>query len=361
MESPKSFSSATSFDPRAAIRTAAQDLDLREVLQAGPDILLSVGASQVACLQQLSVATVFDLATSQIFGNAADLDDAGADEGNLYRRSGLLSTDMLAAPQPGTPVEELRTRPISILAGIGPELAPGVTDALGVGTVQELARLPAYRAAKAILASVFFPESLASYDAEAPADLLPRNGDFPTERVTYTTQLFDGVAGKPPEIDALGDAFHPLDINADTSGDWGFQKIGFGTLLTFTQSWYQEGVTLGQLLHCTALAPGESTRMAVVDWSRRSRAGETATEQQTERLTNDTEQNRAINEVTSAVTREAQGGFAGTHQTASSQQHSVSTAGPQGGGSGGLVGAVSGVVGGAIGALEDVADAIFDW
>lgn len=68
-------------------------------------------------------------------------------------------------------------------------------------------------------------------------------------------------------VEVTSDAFNPLDLAAPTAGDAGFKKVAFGALLTYSQSWFSQGVTLGQLLHSVALAPGESTRIAVVDWA----------------------------------------------------------------------------------------------
>ena len=85
------------------------------------------------------------------------------------------------------------------------------------------------------------------------------------------------------------------------------------------QSWYAQGVTLGQLLHSTSLAPGESTRVAVIDWSRKSRAGETEVISETDDLTNDATHNRSISEVTEAVANEAQSGF--WSRTAKANRH----------------------------------------
>jgi hypothetical protein len=60
-------------------------------------------------------------------------------------------------------------------------------------------------------------------------------------------------------------------------------------------------VTLGQLLHSLALAPGESTRIAMVDWYRRT--GEMASEEiaETEVLSQSSRQSRSISEITQSV------------------------------------------------------------
>src|SRR5262249_15670708 len=92
------------------------------------------------------------------------------------------------------------------------------------------------------------------------------------------------------------------------------------------------------LLHSVALAPGESTRIAVVDWSRKSRAGQTEEIAEAEDLLNDTAHNRSISEVTEAVAKEAQSGFSHTETDFTTSQ--------KGGSFGlGLAGMVDGVAG----------------
>jgi hypothetical protein len=66
----------------------------------------------------------------------------------------------------------------------------------------------------------------------------------------------------------------------------GFKRLATGALLTFSQSWFAQGLTLGQLLHSTSLAPGESTRIAMIDWSRRSSASATEAITEAEQLSN---------------------------------------------------------------------------
>ena len=85
-----------------------------------------------------------------------------------------------------------------------------------------------------------------------------------------------------------------------------------------------QGVTLGHLLHSMALAPGESTRLAVVDWSRRTSAGQTELVGETEDVTQDTSRNRSISEVTEAVAKEAQTGFSHTESESTTKQAGAS-------------------------------------
>ena len=88
----------------------------------------------------------------------------------------------------------------------------------------------------------------------------------------------------------------------------GFSKLATGALLTFSQSWFAQGLTLGQLLHSTSLAPGESTRIALVDWVRRTRASSSESVSEAEQLSNSSVHSRALNEVTSATATEVQTG-----------------------------------------------------
>lgn len=100
--------------------------------------------------------------------------------------------------------------------------------------------------------------------------------------------------------------------------------MALGALRTFTQSWFAEAVTLGHLLHSTTLAPGESTRVAVIDWSRRSAAGETEIITEADKLTNNTDHSRAISEVTNAVASEAQAGSSSSNTSSTTNSNAQS-------------------------------------
>ena len=139
----------------------------------------------------------------------------------------------------------------------------------------------------------------------------------------------------PALIDLAGPGFAPIDAAQVAEDNFGFNPLGLGMLLTLNQSWFMQGVTLGLLLHSMALAAGESTRIAVIDWSRKSSAGQTEALGETEDLSQDTSRNRSISEVTEAVAREAQSGFSHTESKSTTKQAGVSAGisiGPFGGG-----------------------------
>lgn len=286
-------------------RNSAQTAE--EIVRGPVGALLGVSDAAAAALSTLQIGSVFDLATSRVFAAAADLVAvSGNDAARLENRLNAVPSDTVDAPA-DVAVAELAQQPISILRRIGAASAPAISAALDVVTVRDLALWPPYRGAKDLLAEAFFPEQQLGYDHDAPADLLPRSGNYPTERVFYRRLLIEAVPpdGQPTAIENLSEA---IDIAPGLVEPRGFETFATGALLSFSQSWFSQGLTLGQLLHSTSLAPGESTRLAVVDWNRRQRSATSETVSESEQLASTTNHNRALSEVTSAVATEMQSG-----------------------------------------------------
>jgi hypothetical protein len=324
-------------DPSDLLVSEAQLLPLAEVLNLPPDRLLGVSPQALAALATLGVRNVFDLAMSGVFNTAAQIEDAADNPSNAMNRFGRPVSDLLKPGIAGTvAIPDLRNAPLDILADIAD--AAGIQAALGVITVRDLSVYPPFRAAREILNRVFFPEQLETFDAESPADLIPKSGEFPTERVQYTSLVLDQILrpdNAPALIDLAGPDFTPIDAAQVADADFGFSTLGLGMLLTMNQSWFMQGVTLGHLLHSMALAAGESTRIAVIDWSRKSSAGQTEALGESEDLSQETARNRSISEVTEAVAREAQSGFSHTESQSTTKQAGASAGisiGPFGGG-----------------------------
>lgn len=304
------------------LTTESHARPLQEVLGEPPTVLLGVSQQAADVLKTLEINTVFDLAMSAAFNAAVQLEDAADNTSNAMNRFGRPVSDLVRAEETaGVKLSDLRFEDVGILADI--EDAAALKAVLGVSTVRDLAVWPPFVSARSILDKVFFPERLMGFDAESPSDLIPKSGEFPTERVQYTTLVLDQILrpdGAPALIDLQSAAFKPIDISPVTDPDFGFQTLGLGALLTLSQSWFMQGVTLGHLLHSMALAPGESTRIAVVDWSRKVSAGQTEQIGETEDLSQDTSRNRSISEVTEAVAREAQTGFSETQSESTTKQ-----------------------------------------
>ncbi|KAE8764007.1 hypothetical protein [Georgenia thermotolerans] len=329
-------------DPSDLLKTEFVSLPLAEVLGRPVTVLLGVDDDAATALAALEIASVFDLAMSRVFTAAVELNDAGENPSSILTRFGAAPADLVAPGLPATSkVADLRLQPVGVLAGVSDPAA--LQHALGVATVRDLAVWPPFRAATTILRAAYFPQLDGALDPEAPADLVPRSGQFPTERVQYTTLLLDQIlrpAGAPPLVDATGPSFSPVDVAPVADAGFGFQTLALGALLTVNQSWFMQAVTLGHLLHSMALAPGESTRVAMVDWGRKVRAGQTEVVGETEDLAQETSHNRSISEVTAAVAQEAQAGFSHTESESTTMQAGASlglSIGPVGFGASGSI------------------------
>jgi hypothetical protein len=310
----------------------------------------------------LGIVTVQDLASSGIFSVARAIEEAtrAAGPGN-GKQTPALPTDLLDRTVQSVPIEQIAAKPVSIFTSIGKKRAANIESELGVTTVGELALWQPYREARALLTRAYGNGFTEGYDPEAPSDLIPANGTYPTERVQYEVLLFDEFVGGTshsltktetkymPVPDAsdivasekwekikiiLGESATrplgsdgPLDITDFLGGEQGYERPAIGGVLTFTQSWYGQGLALGTLIHSVALAPGESTKIAMLDWTRTSRASTTEEIGESESLYSSVARSRAISEITSSVARETQEGKSGASSHADSSQSGGATGG----------------------------------
>jgi len=299
-----------------------------DILRSRVGVLLGVTPAIETALATIDIKTVFDLAASRVFAAASRLLDNERNPSSVDVRLDAVPADAVTRPA-DVPVAALARQPIAILTRIGPARAQAIAAALDTPAVRDLALWPPYRNAKEILAAAFFPEQQTGFDPDAPADLLPLAGAQPTERVFYKRLLIDAA---PPTLQGTIaiEQSDPIDVLPGILNPSGFQKLATGALLTFSQSWFAQGLTLGQLLHSTSLAPGESTRLALVDWVRRTSASASESVSEAEQLSNSSVHSRALNEVTSATATEV--------QTGNSFTTSKSSTGQSGGGFGFEVG-----------------------
>jgi hypothetical protein len=84
--------------------------------------------------------------------------------------------------------------------------------------------------------------------------------------------------------------------------------IKFGEVLEYRQDWFSLGHSLGEIKYSLPLAPGESTQLAVIEWSRNDVASRTDNIRATEFLDHDSRRERAIEDTVEAALREEQGG-----------------------------------------------------
>jgi hypothetical protein len=299
---------------RPLFRTGYEQLDYQELISSHADALIGVSPSAFKTLQLLGITTVFDLGSSRFFSNARSVSDYGSIK-DLSLKFGMVPSDWVDAGTSVEALDNLGSLGIEKLRDVDPELANTITITLDVKTIKELAYWPPYHAANQIVrdfaGSTMNPEDLQS------EELRPRLGEYPTERVYYDTLVMLQLPMNGPRKPLDG----PLSLaGLSLAAKAGEGKEGapvpratqpmpaIGALLTYSQSWNAQGLTLGHLLHSLALAPGESTRIAMIDWSRRSSAAASENISETEALDNTTNHSRAISEVQNSVASEMQSG-----------------------------------------------------
>lgn len=300
------------------LRSGSASLAPDEALRARPRSLMGITSAAESALATININSIFDLAASQVFAAAVALLALEQDATTAEVRLNVVASDIVEAPA-GMPVREFANQPIAILRAIGEAAAPALASALEVETVRDLALWPPYHAAKAILSAAFFPEEVQGFDMDAPDDLLPKSGVYPTERIFFRKLVIDAMPEQGRDAQPIEQA-EPIDLATALAAPTGFSRLATGALLTFSQSWLSQGLTLGQLLHSLSLAPGESTRIAIVDWSRRTRASASESISESELLSNTMTHSRAISEVTDATATEFQTGRSKTKAESTTEQ-----------------------------------------
>ncbi len=163
-----------------------------------------------------------------------------------------------------------------------------------------------------------------SAEPNAPEHLIP-SIDRPQDAHFFTSVVIT-------DMDAVDAGERPIEAPLDemqVAGASGALRPAEGVILTHRQAWESNGLALGNLLHSLTLAPGEVTRVAMIDWHHRARGQQAGTTSQADHLAQAGEQSRGVAEITKGVARE--------HQSGSSVGTASSTA-AQGGAGGGLFG-----------------------
>lgn len=160
---------------------------------------------------------------------------------------------------------------------------------------------------------------------ETPDNLIPKMDQYPVSDPAYFQQLkildprteLAGIA----ELEAALDPFAVLDESTAP------QRPLQGVLLTYEQAWRQKGLALGRLLHSLCLAPGEVTKIAVIDFSRRTSGISVEGVTAEEGVTSGTQQGTAEHEVRTSVAEEAQRGTSSQSSLSSQSQAAISGGG----------------------------------
>jgi hypothetical protein len=312
------------------VRSAYRNLDIATLVRQPVDALIGVSPAAKVELEDHNIVTVLDLAASALFREAALLVAAADNPSSEWALAGRAPRTVVDTAIVELPVEVVAERQIEDLRELTSTTAGRISTALSVSTIRELATWPPFLAARQIFQQLVGQRDSADvWDSGTPAELVPLMGRHPTERVFYQNILLDrfleapalppvavaygrrGVAGLPPILEAMSvplETVGQVDIASTLLRSPGFDRVAVGAIVQFSQSWFTSGLSLGQLLHSLALAPGESTRIAMIDWQRRERGSRTEGTQEADQLTSDLSHNRALNEVVDAVARELQTG-----------------------------------------------------
>ena len=89
----------------------------------------------------------------------------------------------------------------------------------------------------------------------------------------------------------------------------GYARIKFADVLDYRQRWYAIGHSLGEIKYSLPLAPGESTQLAVIEWSRNDAASRFDSVTAKENLLHWQNRDRTIEETIDAGLKESQGGW----------------------------------------------------
>jgi hypothetical protein len=180
---------------RVHVKTEFMELELREILQSPPGVLLGVSADAEATLATVPVATVYDLALARPFRDAAHVVEAAGDPTSVVARHGAPPTDLIVPRNPGDTLADLPGEPVDTLVAVDGALATALHDTMAVTSVRDLAQWPPYLAAVKLLTEALAPERAMGFDREEPADLVARTGALATHQVHYTSTVL--IESKP--------------------------------------------------------------------------------------------------------------------------------------------------------------------
>lgn len=297
------------------LREASRGMSPDAVLAQTVSQLQGVSDEASAALADIGIHSILDLAASAQFAVARHVVEAADGEGPLALLP--LPSDLIDDTLRGLTATEIARRDISVLRTLEPMHASRLQLALPAPSVRDLALWPPATYARRILQIAYGVLDPAE-DPEAPSELRPRMGRLPVERVQHEQLYFEGLLddlGQGPDIahgpldylEPLKGTEWPLDLSLSLIGQ-GFDRPGLGLQVTVAQNWTPVGLALGHLLHSLALAPGEATRLAVIEWTRRVAGGTAEDIAENEALSNSLARQRSVSEVVDVVAKEMQKG-----------------------------------------------------
>jgi len=125
------------------------------------------------------------------------------------------------------------------------------------------------------------------------------------ENVFYRVIVHKKRGGDPDTIDTSIERSVEITDNPRQASP----KIRFADVLDYRQRWYALGHSLGEIKYSLPLAPGESTQLAVIEWSRTDTASRFDSVTAKEDLSHWQTRDRTIEETIDAGLKESQGGW----------------------------------------------------
>lgn len=305
-------------DTREFVHSTSAHLDTPELLKQPVTELLAVAPVAATALALLGINTIFDLGCSRLFADAR-IAAFAKDELGQAAMHGMAPGDLLDDDVSFESIESIGSLPLQALRSLSKARADALSAALNVTTLRDFAQWPPYVNAKRMVSGSF--TGMEDRDVIQTEKLRPTFGEFPTERVYYTTLTMLQMNETADEGMKVLDGGVSLDATLAVRN--GFTKPAIGAQLTYSQSWHVQGITFGHLLHSLALAPGEATRIAIIDWARRTSAMSTENISETEQLASTTSHTRALSEVQNAVANEMQEGGSMSTSHADSSSYSA--------------------------------------
>jgi hypothetical protein len=173
------------------LRHPARALAVDAVLAEAVTALQGVTNDAALALEKVGIRTVLDLGASALFANARAIADA-ADRVDALGSPGPLPADLVDDSARGLSATLVAGLPPTALRALDTAEATLLADALPAVTIRDLGWWPPAANARRLVSIAYGGEDKAA-DPEAPAELQPRMGRLPVDRVQYEVLLFEQV------------------------------------------------------------------------------------------------------------------------------------------------------------------------
>src|SRR5262245_14903445 len=168
----------------------SDSLDPLAALRGSTSSLLGVNENARGALATLGLETVLDLATSSLFELAYEIGEAVEGRGPPALSRFDAIPGGAAAPNGPNDLFDFANADISAIRSLSAEQATRLKTALQVDTVGDLGRWIPYRSARSVLEAA---GGLNQAESDEASELVPKLGQFPTERRYYSTIVIDHV------------------------------------------------------------------------------------------------------------------------------------------------------------------------